>query len=102
MNAIREDLVIIFTYHSEETNSGDSKIKTAGKLVDAYLTIEGLFSTVLYTQSIMNHVDKKLEFSFLTQNNGSNTAKSPAGMFDELVIPNDMGYVIKKMKEYYE
>lgn len=28
-------------------------------------------------------------------------AKSPDGMFEEEFIPNDLGYVVKKMEEYY-
>lgn len=28
-------------------------------------------------------------------------AKSPADMFEEDYIPNDLGYVVKKMNEYY-
>jgi hypothetical protein len=37
----------------------------------------------------------------MTNTDGSNTAKSPVGMFDDLLIPNDLGYVKDKMEEYY-
>ena len=36
-----------------------------------------------------------------TQTDGTTTAKSPAGMFDDSLIPNDLGYVKQKMEEYY-
>ena len=28
-------------------------------------------------------------------------AKTPEGMFEEDFIPNDLGYVVNKMNEYY-
>ena len=96
----RSDLNIIFTYHSEETNAGDVKIKTAGKLIDQYLTIEGLFSFVLYTHTEFDFAEKIPKYYFQTQTNGFTSAKTPAGCFDSFLIPNDMGYVLDKIKEY--
>ena len=101
MKCARTDLNIIFTYHSEK-DEGEVKIKTAGKLIDAYLTIEGLFTVVLYTKTLPNTKDGGLNYFFSTKSDGVNTCKSPPGMFDSMLIPNDMGYVIKKVKEYYE
>jgi hypothetical protein len=97
----RPDLTIIFNYHSENDN-GDVKIKTAGKVVDAYLTIEGMFTIVLFTKVVHDSTDKTNKYYFVTQSDGYTTAKSPIDMFPDLLIPNDMGYVLKKVKEYYE
>ena len=69
------------------------------KLVDNVVTLEGLFTIVLYTK--VKKGKEGMEYVFETQNNGSNTAKSPKGMFDTLEIPNDLSYVIKKIDEYY-
>lgn len=99
--AERLDLFIVFIYHSEKDDN-EVKIKTAGKMVDAYLTIEGLFTVVLYTTVSHDFATHKSEYKFSTQNDGRNTGKSPAGMFDEFLIPNDMGYVRKKIQEFYE
>ena len=41
-----------------------------------------------------------MEYYFNTQNNGVNTAKSPMEMFEQARIPNDLGLVIDKIKEY--
>jgi len=95
----RDDVNIIFLYHSEETNGGDKKIKTAGKLVDNYLTIEGLFSFVFFTKVERDFVTKKAKYWFQTQSDGFTTAKSPAGCF-EFEIPNDMNFVLTRIKEY--
>lgn len=96
----RSDLNIIYTYHSEETKSGDVKIKTAGQLIDQYLTVEGLFSFVLYSTSSFNFSTKKPDFKFQTQTDGFTSAKTPAGCFEDFLIPNDMGFVLDKIKEY--
>lgn len=79
---------------------GDRKVKakTAGKLIDNVVTLEGLFTTVLFTR--VKKGKDSMEYTFLTQTDGTNTAKSPKGMFDTLEIPNDLDYVIKKIKEY--
>lgn len=45
--------------------------------------------------------DKKVVKEFITNYDGQFPAKSPVGMFDEVGIPNDLGLVIKKVKEYY-
>jgi hypothetical protein len=53
---------------------------------------------VLYTKVIK--LEKGLDYVFITQNDGSNTGKSPRGMFDTLEIKNDLSFVIKKIEEY--
>ena len=41
-------------------------------------------------------------YFFQTQSSGFDPCKSPMGMFDEMLIPNDLNYVIQKIKQYYE
>lgn len=45
--------------------------------------------------------DKKVLKQFVTNYDGQFPAKSPVGMFEETYIPNDLGYVISKVEEYY-
>jgi len=101
---LRDDLTVIYLNHLEETTDvmGDRKLKakTVGKLVDNVVTLEGLFTMVLYTK--VKKAKDGLEFSFETQNSGSNTGKTPKGMFDINEIPNDLAFVIKKANEYYK
>lgn len=97
----REDLNIIFTYHFEENTSGEKKVKTAGKLVDNYLSIEGMFTFVFYSNSKFNKLLKKVEYYFETQNDGFTTAKTPLGCFKDFTIPNDMGFIIREINKYY-
>ena len=100
---MREDLVVCILTHSE--NTGDNinpylKIKTQGKMLDQVITLEGLFTYVLFTK-VLND-GNEIEYKFITNSDGTCTAKTPMGLFDELYIDNDLNYVINKIKEYNE
>jgi hypothetical protein len=97
----RTDLNIFFLYHEETDKAGNKKIKTAGNMIDQYITMEGMFTVVLYAKVEYDLIKKESKYYFMTNTDGSNTAKSPVGMFDDLLIPNDLGYVKDKMEEYY-
>ena len=92
---MREDLTIFFLTHSEESTdiNGHRKVKakTVGKMIDNTLTLEGLFSIVLFGK--VKKTEDGLEYGFDTQNNGENTCKSPMGMFKDLFINNDLQLV---------
>lgn len=99
---MRDDLIICVLAHSE--NTGDQinpsyKIKTIGKMLDNMITIEGLFTYVLFTDIIKN-MDGELEHKFITQSDGTTTAKTPMGCFTDFYIDNDLQYVIEKITEY--
>lgn len=66
-------------------------------MLDEKITIEGMFTIVLLSQ-----VEKKedgLRYWFITNNDGTTTAKSPEGMFPEK-IPNDLQAVLNRIEEY--
>lgn len=101
---MRDDLFIVVSTHSE--NTGDNlnpyyKIKTQGKMLDSVITLEGLFTYVLFTRVIKDESDK-VQYKFLTNSDGTCTAKSPMGLFEDLLIDNDLDYVVKKIQEYNE
>lgn len=95
INGLLDDTIVYFLSHTETAEDGKTKIKTIGKALDKYITIEGLFMIVLGTHVI----DQK--YFFTTQNNGNNTVKTPYGMFDNMYIPNDLKYVEDKIRNYY-
>lgn len=95
----REDLNVIVTYHPEEMKDGSYKIKTSGGMVDRLITIEAMFTILLYSKSEYDFAEKKPKYYFQTQTDGFIPAKSPAGMF-EFQIPNDMGYVLDRIEQY--
>lgn len=81
--------------HSHTDDFGQTRIKTLGKLLDDKVVVEGLFTTVLRTQVDSGH------FYFSTQNNGTDTVKSPMGMFQAALIDNDLAAVDAAICDYY-
>lgn len=90
------DVIVYILCHTDRDDEGNEKIKTIGKLLDEKICLEGMSTIVLKT----NVSDGK--YSFLTQNNGKDTTKSPAGMFPSYAIDNDLKYVDDKIRNYYE
>jgi hypothetical protein len=82
--------------HTDTNDAGRTKAKTIGKLLDEKITVEGLVSIVLRTHVING------QYVFSTRNSGSDTVKTPLGMFDEDHIPNDLMVVDKAITDYYE
>ena len=99
---MRDDLNVFVTCHSENIGTPDEpqlKIKTIGRMVDNVITVEGLFAYVLFT-CIQKDDDDKAVYLFQTHSDGTTTAKTPMGCFEEDYIPNDLQYVIDKIAEY--
>ena len=91
-----KDVTVYILAHIEVDADGNEKIKTIGKLLDEKITIEGMFTTVLKAQ-VSDGI-----YTFSTQSNGHDTVKSPMGMFPNVTIDNDLWYVDRKIREYYE
>lgn len=99
VNKVKElpkDQIVYFLAHIDRDQNGNEKIKTIGKLLDEKITVEGMFTIVLKT-NVTDGV-----YTFLTQNSGHDTVKSPIGMFSSFAIDNDLKYVDDKIRNYYE
>lgn len=99
---MRDDLYVIISTHSE--NIGDAlnpsyRIKTLGKMINSTITLEGLFTYVFFTE-IQRDEDGLPSYKFITNSDGTNTAKSPMGLFSDLYIDNDLAMVIDRIDEY--
>lgn len=81
--------------HTQEDDSGRIKAKTIGKLLDEKITIEGLLTIVLRT-TVVNG-----QYMFSTQNNGTDTVKTPLGLFEDELIENDLAAVDAAIHSYY-
>lgn len=90
-----DDVIVYLLHHTELADDGKIKAKTLGKMLDNQLTLEGLFSIVLLCQV------EGLEHYFITNSDGTNSAKSPMDMF-ETKIDNDLKMVDTTIREYYE
>lgn len=101
---LRPDLHIFYFSHPEEVYDGDDvigyKIKTAGKLLDSQIKLEGLFTVVLYTD-VEEGKNGEMKYQFVTNRHKKYPAKSPDGMFNKITIPNDLKLVSDTIDEYY-
>lgn len=102
--AMRDDLKVFILCHSE--NVGDAlnpkyKIKTQGKMIDNMITLEGLFTYVLFTARLQNDAGVS-EYKFVTNSDGTNTAKTPMGCFNDMYIDNDLQLVFETIDKYNE
>jgi len=101
---LRDDLTTFYFTHPETIEDGGEivgyKIKTAGKLIDNQIVLEGLLTVCLYT-----HVDENKDgtagYNFITNRYKKYPAKSPDGMFSEIKIPNNLQVVVDTVNEYY-
>lgn len=93
---VSPDTIVYFLHHIEVTEDGFKKAKTTGKMIDNWLTLEGLFSTVL-----MCTVTGDRQYKVITQSDGTNTCKSPIGMLPE-TMDNDLLQIDRMIREYYD
>ncbi len=102
---LRDDLTVFILHHVTTEGDGiltEKKIKaqTLGKLIDQKLSsYESFFTIVLLADKAKND-EGDVEHFFLTRDANS-TVKTPAGMFADIKIPNDLAYVNKAIHEYY-
>lgn len=86
--------IVYFLQHTQTSEQGRTGAKTIGKMLDNQLTVEGLFSIVLHAKYVNG------KYLFVTQTDGTDTAKSPMDMFDK-EIENDLKMVDSKIREYW-
>ena len=102
---LRPDLTIFYISHPETIEDAGEivgyKIKTAGKLIDNQIVMEGLMTICLYTH-VEENKDGGVSYYFLTNRFRKYPAKSPDGMFDQIKIPNNLQLVLDKVNEYYQ
>lgn len=100
---MRDDLLMFYMTHVEEGTDMEGrkkyKAKTIGKMVDEKLTLEGLFTMVLFGKAKKDK-DGVIRYIFETINSGDNTCKTPKGMFTTPEIANDLAVVRQAILDY--
>lgn len=92
-STLPDDVHVYITAHTMTGEDGITKVKTPGKLLETY-SIEGMFSIVLRS------VVRDGEHFFATRNSGSDTVKTPVGMFEDDLIPNDLKFVDEAITKF--
>jgi hypothetical protein len=102
---LRDDIVILYLTHPEVIEDGGEiigyKIKTAGKLIDNQVLLEGLLTVCLYTY-VEEKKDGNVSYNFITNRFKKFPAKSPDGMFSDLRMDNNLQAVVDQVREYYK
>ena len=94
--ALPDDVRVYILSHVETSDSGHTKIKTIGRMLDEKIALEGMVTIVLRT------LVRDGQYLFATRNNGSDTTKTPMGLFDAEAIENDLQAVDQAICAYYE
>jgi len=89
------DKRIYILSHTSTDEAGRTKAKTIGRLIDEKITLEGMVTIVLRT------VVRDGGYYFATRNNGSDTTKTPMGLFADELIANDLNAVDNAIVDYY-
>ena len=103
VDADNKNVIMMAHFEEYKTKNNDRisfRFKTVGNMVQSYITPEGKFEIVLFADQVFDDDTKTVTKRFVTNYDGEVPAKSPVGMFSELYIPNDLGYVLDKVKEY--
>lgn len=103
-----EDIYVFVMFHSDDEISDrikvGKKVKLIGMMLEDKYNPLAIVSISLFTNVTFDDNDKPT-YNFITNRTNINgqviPAKSPEGMFEELMIPNDLDYVKKKIEEYY-
>lgn len=108
IESLRDDMTVFLMMHCEEVTSDNTivgyKPSTVGKLIDSSYNPVEVVPILLFCK--VKYDDKgQPTFGFYTHKSMEGSieipAKSPMDMFVDDFIPNDLGYVVKTMNEYY-
>ena len=89
------DIYVYFLNHGETSDDGFFKAKTMGKMISNSFGLESKFTIVMRTMNIEGN------YYFKVHSDGSDTVKTPIGMFDSDLIDNDLKYANDLIRNYY-
>ena len=91
------DVTVYIILHEDTADSGETKIRTIGRLIDNKVCLEGMVTICLRCMS-----DHGKHF-FRTQTDGYDITKAPEDLFsaEEVEIENNLKFVDDKIREFY-
>lgn len=94
---VPDDVIVYIIFHEDTNDSGETKIRTIGKLLDNKVCLEGMVTVCIRCMS-----DNGKHF-FRTVTDGFDITKAPEELFgeDETEIDNNLKYVDQKIREFY-
>lgn len=102
IDSLRDDLTVVVIAHTEQEEiNGISKSifsVPGGKLVQDVIKPTGMF---LYCfETLVEKQGEEVKYYFMVQNNTTNMAKTPAGIFKKEKIDNDLKFILDSIKKY--
>lgn len=89
------DVLAYFMLHEETDDTGDTKIKTIGKLLDSKAQIAEMMTICIRCLS------KNGKHYFRTVTDGTDITKTPEDMFEEPEIDNNLKIVDETIRKFY-
>lgn len=99
ITAMRDDLNIVVMHHTEIKDDGVVGSKSSGKLLDNEVVLDSHVTYLLHTRMVPG--DKPADrYKFQVQFDGVHMSKTPDGVFETEMIPNDLNFALAKIMEY--
>lgn len=92
---LAEDVIVYVIMHEDTNDSGITRLKTIGKMLDDKVVLEGMCTIVLRCQS------EDGKHFFRTTTDGWDITKSPEEMFDSEILDNDLKEIDSCIRDYY-
>lgn len=100
---LRDDIIVYLMCHPEtvydESGFPKEQISVQGQQLKKFAP-ESFSSIVLYAEAVKSP-GEPVKYLFRTKTTGEDTCKTPMGMFEEEMIPNDLTIVSEKIIKYY-
>ena len=94
-SSLPDDVRVYLLGHTEVSETGQTKAKTIGKMLDQTCPVESMLTIVLKTKVVNGN------YLFSTVNNGQDTVKVPMGLFETENVENDLQKVDDAIVEYF-
>lgn len=92
---VPDDVIVYIVLHEDTNDSGDTKLRTIGKLIDNKVCLEGMVTVCIRCMS-----DNGKHF-FRTQTDGFDITKTPEEMFEDVEIDNNLKMVDETIRNFY-
>ena len=92
---VPDDTIVYIMFHEDTSESGETKIRTIGKLLDNKVCLEGMVTVCIRCMS-----DQGKHF-FRTVTDGYDITKTPEDMFTDVEIDNNLKLVDDTIRSFY-